>query len=905
MGALPAATALLVVCGPWTPEAEAFREAAQLAGVQWENDAPPPPGLPVVVIITSKEADAPAGEILAGRDVLPVSLVDGYAPLFPGLSHLSPRTLGSELATARLVDAVVNGSTALVSWERLVDEAKDWEASGSRSQLLSESAKPAALASLASPRAQVSPDADLVRRFISTSGQRTKVLRRRGNVALIALGALLTAAIIVATAQTISAKVGSDRSLAAADASEARRLSDLALQYLGRDPDVPLMLAATANSLADTVAVRQAVGQVAATQVSHLSFDLDGIPYAVESSESGLLLVTQFEDPLISVFSPEGVLVSAFPYLDEGEEFRAASTALSPDGTQVAVDDGQLRVFDLTGKSHLVAGSRSDDGLQQWWDDQHVLINGDGGVFVVEVETGERELLAGEGLARVRVSKPSADGSKLAVSDAERVQVWDLEHSTLLHDAAVPGVTDLAVSDDGNFIIGAAFPHAKILTFDGDELSTATADDDWATIGVEVISNGYFAASDRVGSIALYSRDNTGSGPVARFQAHLSDNVRIAALPNGDFASVGFDGMLRVWATSDLQLLGTPTPAGVVTPQSAIATEAGGDNALESFPAATLRNQVRAVSDDSVGVVLTHTSTAGIIDPAHPEEATGGMFGGIFNRVFLSDDGRFVIVAVGGADAAIEIWPLNADGDDWRQMSLSIPVDFPPGPTGSLIGPVLPSVAPGGDVIAVATSTALSTWNGDGTPLETSVFSASADPLSIDVSDEGIARTITSDGTLHSTTAPDIDLLSLLPSESGAISAAEFWGTDVLLLTESGSVMRFSEGNVIEVVPAGTLSGVGTLRISDDGALIACVAPDSVTIMNSNGGVIARQPTIAGIFVEDVDFSPDGSQLISLSSIGTVNEVDISSLGIAPLVDRPRSFSQSELLAFELGEVDG
>ena len=281
------------------------------------------------------------------------------------------------------------------------------------------------------------------------------------------------------------------------------------------------------------------------------------------------------------------------------------------------------------------------------------------------------------------------------------------------------------------------------------------------------------------------------------------------------------------------------------------------------------------------------------------------MFGGIFNRVFLSDDGRFVIVAVGGADAAIEIWPLNADGDDWRQMSLSIPVDFPPGPTGSLIGPVLPSVAPGGDVIALATSTALSTWNGDGTPLETSVFSASADPLSIDVSDEGIARTITSDGTLHSTTAPDIDLLSLLPSESGAISAAEFWGTDVLLLTQSGSVMRFSEGNVIEVVPAGTLSGVGTLRISDDGALIACVAPDSVTIMNSNGGVIARQPTIAGIFVEDVDFSPDGSQLISLSSIGTVNEVDISSLGIAPLVDRPRSFSQSELLAFELGEVDG
>ncbi len=473
----------------------------------------------------------------------------------------------------------------------------------------------------------------------------------------------------------------------------------------------------------------------------------------------------------------------------------------------------------------------------------------------------------------------------------------------------MPGITDLAVNNDGSFLIGASYPHAQIIVFEAERAIVKPATGDWGTVGVEALGDGYFAASDRLGKIAIYSSNSVTATPILRFQAHLSDKVRIANTPKGDLVSIGFDRKLRIWSTSDLLRLGKPTPTGIVTADASIHGLLGAQHAADSFPTATLRNQVRIGPTGLANVVLSAKVTARIVNPDDPTLARAAFVSGTWNRLFLSRDGKHLVIAHSRNkhhSGVLEILSLNAHAHDWSQASLSIPVRFPLGPGGTLIGPVIPAVAPEASTVALATSSGLSVWDKTGKSIARISFRKKALPLAISVDEHGKAQAITADGILHSTAFEDINLRDRWPAsyETAGLTAAEFASTGVYLLNEAGAVARYRDKTIQTIVPDGTLSGLGTLRVSRDGLTILSIAPDALTVIR-DGQVIARQPTRAGIPVEDAALADHGLRLVSVSAIGTVASHELRELSLDPLLTSPREYSETERIAFGLGEADG
>jgi len=909
----PDATAVAVIVGPETPELAEFRDRVAADGVTWAaaSDAP---GSPAVMLITDAAAPAPDPAVLDGREILPVSLLDGFSPLFPELSHLSPRRLGVDIAARRLAEAVRFGSSTLLAWERLADEARDWRVTGADEHLLAESAQPAALSLLAAPRARAAGDqADLVREFVMSSVAHTRRRRRRGTVILGLVAAVLVGALVVASVQAIAAKTASDRSIAAANAADARRLSDVALNYVGQDPDLPQLLASTAAALADTPEVRSAVGDVAASAVPHRTIALDGVPDDVQSSASGRLAVSLFNDSLVRIFESDGTPVGTVDVAPRADEPPATAMALDPSGTRLAVangDTGALQLFDVaSGDPVDVDGWDADhDTLLAWWDDGHLLIGGPGSVDLLAVSTGERTVLAGGDLGDVVAAKPSFDRAYLALSDAQVVEVWDLAAGEEVHRAEVPGVYDLGVSEDGVNVVGAAFPHAKLLAWGSDGESVVTADDgDWATIGVEALPGGYLAASDRVGNLAIFAPAALTSDAIARFPAHLDDIARLAVLPGGNIATVGYDKYLRIWDTSTLADLGTAAAATLATRSASSLVIFDQEGGLDSYPPATMRNEIRARDDGAVEVVLTYLATTIRTDPAAPDDVADGMRTGVFNHLFLTRDGRYLVSAHGSDDRGIEVRPYT--DSVFEADTVFIDADLPTGPSGGFLGALLPEVSSDGGSIALATPTELSVWDRAGTAVSSDPYAVPSSPLAVTVGDDGVARAVTADGVLHTSGGgDDVDLLALWPdaTDHDALSAAEFAGDDLLLLVDSGAILRVHDGVPRVIAPRGTTSGTGTLRVSDDGALIAHVGPDAVTVLRTlDGAVLARRTTIVGIPLEDVAFSADAAQLFAVSRIGTITTIDLAGEGIAPLVTAPRTFTPAESLGFDLGDHNG
>jgi WD40 repeat protein len=908
-----------ILVGPATDEVAHFRAAVAREGVVLRPMAEASLDLPLVVIVTALEM--PDERMFQGRTVLPVSFLP-VASLkklegtLGKLSHSKPRALGEAKAAANLAQAVRFGAHELVAWERLSAAAIAWATPGKASSFLGGAAQASARVLLASDRpAQHPEDARAIAAYVEASTLHTRRRRRVWESILGAAALVLVSATVVAVIQANSAIVAGRYSTDAANAAEARRLTSEAVGLLATDPDLPLILGAEASRLSDAPEVRTAVASIAGTQIPHTAAALVGAPRQIVSSPSGRLAYTSFDGREVHVIDTAGVELAAFPYLESDEELMGAAIALSPDGRAVAVDteDG-VQLFDVaTGEEVQLKGTWNvdSDALLSWWDEGHLLVRTASGAALQDLTTGKRDdLTAGEGLGPVRAAALSPDGEWLAVSDQEKVQVWELATRTLRHDAEVTDVTDVAVANGGEVIVGAHYPHLVRVEFGDDEPRITEDDDDVATVGVVALPSGHFAGSGRDGRVSIYSDEAGVAGTVSRFRAHRGDTVRIAALPGGGLASVGLDGYLRVWDTRGLEELGSFTelgPQSVSAQADSITTE---EFVEAVFPSVSLRNQVVSGDDGVLGVALQDSYGVALLVDAHdPGHSLGGMGLGTFSRAFLLRDGSgFVNVSGFPEDGGSNVEVLRRTGDQWSddpdtQFTMELPY------TSIGVGPFLATVDGHGDV-AVATVESLTVVSADGVTIAEHSYRVPATPAALWIGPDGVAEVVTDDGIRHSSEGIETDLLPLLPETAGgAIAAAEFMDAALWLLTDRGALALLKNDEVRMVAGPGTLTGAGTLRISPDGDTVAHLGANAVTLLRaSDGAVIARQANPYGVTVDDLAFGVKPLTAHVITSVGSVALWDLDAAlddEPAPGLQAPREATEAERLAFGMRRQDG
>ncbi|NCD18364.1 MAG: hypothetical protein EOL89_00005 [Actinobacteria bacterium] len=908
--------AALIVLGPFTDEASRFLDAVAAKGVVLGEIGEFPVPAPLVVCVTDAEAEDPPQAFTSDRDVLPVSFLDAFSAVLPDLSHLAPRVEGVDDAVDRLVRAIHVGGAALAGWERLVARARAWEQDPSSSRLLSDREQTEALSLLAVPPAHLEPVlVEGVRTYVAQSQRHSHGRRRRARSIVAVTLVLLALVTAVAGVQSVRAAQAARESTEAANSANARRLAADADSMTGRDPDVPLTLAAIATSLSDHPDVRNAVAGIIGTHVPHKSVALEVAPRHLVTSSSGRYAYSSMTDTVIRVTDPSGVEVASFPYAGAEEEFFAVAISLSPSGQRVVVasEERTPQVFDVeTGQGVAAAGAWSGDydTLIEWWDDERVLVGISGGLDLMNVDTGTRSSLieASDGVGLVTDAALSPSRAMIVLTDGARVQVWDLNSERFRGEASIDAVTDLAVNDAGTVVFGARFPSlVRIDVSDGE--ATITEDrGDHASVGVEALAEGYFVGSDRRGRIAIYL-ETTGADPVARFQAHLVDSVRIAADPMGTtLGSVSLDGYLRIWQLDGLDLIGDFTVAGPVDAGLVGGSLDMSDMGSAAFPKSTLRHQVRVAGPASLAVSLV--GRGGLLvdssDAAETYESMGLSQIGIPGRVMVTADGGHMVRALyveADQGFAIEIWPIDADGQGWgSEPSTRFDVELPVTVLGP--APFLVDVSDDG-VVALASSSSLVSYDATGNSAgEEIAYRSPSPPLALAFDSDGVPAVLTSDGWLHGAGGSAVDLGSLVDTElATTIAAAEFDG-ELWLLTDSGAILRYASGELEVISQPATVTGEGTLRVSPDGARIAHMGANALTVLDSEtGGILAQQPNPPGVQVDDVAFGDDPWTFFVVTEMGTLASWVLSDTpGESGSAVAPRPLTADEMLAFDVTE---
>lgn len=905
--------AAIFVAGPETGELVEFLECMKDSGVLVTRPSAASEGTPLVVLITSPDAEGPELKLCSGREILPVTFLDEYCDILPELSHLLPRVQGREVTVARLVSTVRYGGQAMVEWERLCAAAEAWHRSRSPHALLAEPAQIGAGTLLNSRRATINDKQhSLVQTYLTASRAHIRRQRRFWKIVLTVVAIMLTSATVIAGVQSVAAITAARHSTDAANTATARRLTQDATEMMGRDPDLPLALAATAEQLTDDHSVRNAIATIAGKQISHTSIRLAAVPRQVVTSESGFLAYTSLEDSLVRVIDAQGRERSSFSYLVDEEDYSGATIALSPDGSRVAVEAvGQLRVFETrNGEVTFTAEEWSDavDTLQIWWNSTSLLVGTTGGAELLDISTGDRKGLVGEGteFGIVRAAAISPDGETLALTDQNRVQVWDLSTRTLLHSADMDNITSLAVNDGGKVVFGARHPFIARIDFTGRQVSRSYDREDHASVGVATLPGGYFAGSDRQGRIAIYPESGKNS-PAVRFQAHLDDKVRITTTIGGDLVSIGFDRYLRIWNTSKIDELGTFTQAGALPPDVPASGPETAELTASIFPSATLRNQIRVISDNLLAVVLAPLNAVAVIPASATEETINSDRAGMLGRAFLSNDARNMIIVHGeGKNYTVEIRRMRSGGTAWnKDPATSFATSLPMTNAGP--GPFLVTTGNSNEV-ALATTTSLSTWNTSGAATAEDKYSVPAAPIALTIGDRGEASVVTLNGMLYRSDGSQEDLLARLPSAAGAtIAAAEFADEDLWLLTSFGAIIVISDDGIRVVAEAGTVAGTGTLRVSPDEDVVAHIGADKLTLVRSGDGtIIGRKSAPLGVGLEDVAFTDDSRVVFVITDIGSIARWELIDMnGNDHVVVPPRALTLSERLSFNIEGADG
>jgi WD40 repeat protein len=836
----------IFIVGDDSDELQRLLEDLREAGIELVRDAPAP--APLIVVITAADGAPPDDTTMAGREVLPVTLLDILPDVLCDLSHVRPRDTGTDAAVRRLASAVRFGGTNLVQWSRLSDAAGRWSATRSPGQLLPEQEQPAALTLLISPLAKNDAGArQQVCDYVKASRDGSRRRRRTWRLISAATALVLVTVSGISVAQGQAALTEGEHSLASADLATASRLVTEAGASSGRDPDLPLVLANLAADLTRDSGIREAVAAISATQVPHASFALAGPGRHFAASEAGLFAYTTWQDDVVRVVDVTAEPVAS---IDLGEDAvdGVKGIFLSESGTLAVSSDSGIRLFDtFTEKELVVSEETSTDGLRMagWRDGGRALAVEGSRVLTLDPRTGGRDVVVdAQGEAVIGAVDVSADGRWIATWDGFMVRVHDADTGELRRSAPLDGAGYLAVADDGETVFASRAPQLARIDFSAGEPTIEYSEPISPLTSLADVGHGYMAASDQRGQVALYSIDAVTTTPVTRFTAHLGEYTHLATAGAETLGSIGIDGYLRVWDMAGLARIGVPTEAGVYPSSSVLGGPQTDRVTAASFSEATFSNQIRVTDSGDLAVIVDGGVQVLIVDDDDPSSTLAGQRVGLAGRQTLAADGRSGIRArADGADgvATLEVWPFRRGELAADQPRVTAQIELMNSRLG--LEPFLVTADEGAG-FAIATASRLVTFTEIGEVSTEIDYPAASGPLALSSDEPGRASVLTDDGVLHSADGSTRQLTALLPDPAGAeIVAAEFSAQRLLVLTERGALCAWDGKRMLLLSAAGTLSGAGTLRVDADTGRIAHVGSDATTVLDTEGVVLTRIPT--------------------------------------------------------------
>jgi WD40 repeat protein len=521
----------------------------------------------------------------------------------------------------------------------------------------------------------------------------------------------------------------------------------------------------------------------------------------------------------------------------QGHMTRTTAVAVRHDGKQVASasDDGAVRVWDLNTSDEHRAMTDSKESL---WavaispDGKRLAAAGaDKKIRVYNPDTGTLETTLDAGAAMTSlVFLP--DSTRLVAAGGDKVvKVWDVARKKVVQD--LPGATlavlALAASEDGKLVVSGS-ADSTVRGFDPDGGKELWK---WATrkaaCGVAIRKgNKHVAVGLADGTLALV--DISGGTPkeLSAQGAHTAGVACVAFSPDGSrLASVGGDGVIRVWSVADNGAL-----TQLVKFEGQVPTSASGFSPLTTVAFSPDSRFVAAAGADAVvrvWDVQTKSEVRGL--RGHTDWVTSVVF---------SPDGRFLASVAAEKDNSVRVFELPA-------------LDTGGAAGGHLLAVNAVAVSPNGKFVATAgTDQTIKVWD-IATGKEVATLIGNADtPFAV--------AYLGNDAVVMGGSLPTRDTGRL-----------HFWGTTPPRLNKS-----VPTGEVYTIVPAtdGTRIGVWATRP----AVGDTVKNNAYEIYTAKGDLVTSFPD-KGRDIRSVTFTPDLAWAIGGDKTGTVRILDLANKG--------------------------
>jgi WD40 repeat protein len=521
----------------------------------------------------------------------------------------------------------------------------------------------------------------------------------------------------------------------------------------------------------------------------------------------------------------------------QGHMTKLTAVAVRPDGRQVASgsDDGAVRVWDLNtsdehramtdSKESLWAVALSPNGKKL------AAAGADKKIRIYDPETGALETTLDAGAAMTSLTFLPDNNRLVAAGGDKVVKVWDLKAKKVVQELSghTLAVLALASSEDGKLVVSGS-ADSSVRGFDPDGGKELWK---WATrkaaCGVAIRKgNKHIAVGLADGTLAMV--DISGSTPkeLSAQGAHTSGVACVAFSPDGGrLASVGGDGVIRVWSVGD-----TGTLTQLVKFEGQAPTGASGFSPLSTVCFSSDNRYVAAAGADSVvrvWDVQTKSEVRGL--RGHTDWVTS---------VAFSPDGRFLASVAAEKDNSVRVFELPA-------------LDTGSAAGGHMLAVNAVAVSPNGQFVATAgTDQTIKIWDIK-TGKEVATLIGNADtPFAL--------AYLTNDSVVMGGSLPTRDTGRL-----------HFWGTTPPRLNKS-----VPTGEVYTVVPSADGTKIGAWATRP--AVGDTVKNNAYEIYTAKGDLVLTVPD-KGRDIRSATFTPDLAWAIGGDKTGTVRILDLGNKG--------------------------
>jgi hypothetical protein len=536
--------------------------------VAFDPHADQPTHTPVVVFVSPAFLRAYADQLITvKRDCMVIPLLLSSLP--PGrpeaVEELSPFFPGEPLAKVTTFLAVAARAVPewLGRWRELEGAARRYELGDPGVRLLSAEAARRARTTIRERSVDLLPSVPTEESFVARSERAARRKAFSQLCAYVATAVVLLGIGVVAFVERQDAATAAKRARAAAIANRADRLARLSGQWLGGDPDLPILLARRAYALEPSNRAWEAVRKALDANPRHRSYPMPRLSDGVLGSlRSNRVAVIGSNGSVRLVDTSDGRSLGQVP-LPTGYGGLPVGS-VSPDGDEVALayNGGLVEVRQMTEGLPLVsrqilAAARHGVSASIVWSGAQRLVSAWRGRRALEqnLATGSIRPFPGRGIVDPIAIAAEPDGDRLALADHDAVEVVDPARADrrclFAQTDHIPNESTLAFDVPRKRLVLArkgSFGTQFVLhpgCVGQDRHSGSASLPSLSNSAISVLPDGAVAAGGLNGEVNLVGLPS--SYPAKHFLADVGGLGGLTVTKGGAMVSVGADAWLRVW----------------------------------------------------------------------------------------------------------------------------------------------------------------------------------------------------------------------------------------------------------------------------------------------------------------------------------------------------------------------